>query len=273
MSDMTTSPSKTYSEILRGDFNAFVHRSFRELNGQTVFLSNWHQEVLAAKLEDVRQGRCRRLIINIPPRHLKSHIASIAFPAWLMGHDPHPKVLAVSYSQDLADKLARDCRKLMTSSFYLALFDTRLSPDRQAVAEYDTTAGGYRLSVSVDGGSTGRGASIIIIDDPLKADEALSEARRRSMNGEYDNTLRTRLNKQEEGAIIIVMQRLHADDLVAHVLQHEAWDVLSFPAIAKHDEDYDILTPMDAEQSTARPVKCSIPRCCLLLPWRPCGVP
>jgi predicted phage terminase large subunit-like protein len=95
----------------------------------------------------------------------------------------------------------------------------------------------------VGGVLTGRGADLIIIDDPLKADDALSEARRRSVNEWFDNTLRTRLNSQEKGAIIIVMQRLHADDLVAHVQQHELWDVLSFPAIAEQDEVYNVWTP------------------------------
>ena len=131
----------------------------------------------------------------------------------------------------------------MTSGFYEALFDTRLSKGREAVADFETTEGGYRLSTSVGGVLTGRGADIIIIDDPLKADDALSESRRRSVNDWYDNTLRSRLNSQQDGAIIIVMQRLHADDLVAHVQQSETWGVLSFPAIAERDEVYDIVTP------------------------------
>jgi hypothetical protein len=196
---MTHSPSKMYSKILRRDFSAFVHRSFLELNGQTSFLSNWHLEELAAKLEDVRLGRCRRLIINIPPRHLKSHTATIAFPAWLLGHDPSKRILTVCYAQDLSDKLARDSRALMTSPFYQASFDTRLSPDRQAVGEFETTDGGYRFSSSVGGVVTGRGADIIIVDDPMKADDAISEARRNSLNEWYDNTLRSRLNSQEQG--------------------------------------------------------------------------
>jgi predicted phage terminase large subunit-like protein len=232
-----------YSEILRSDFAAFVHRSFLELNGQAAFLSNWHLEVLAAKLEDVRHGRCKRLIINIPPRHLKSHTTTIAFPAWLLGHNPNAKILSVCYAQDVADKFARDSRSLMTSAFYQAVFDTRLSPDRQAVYEFETTEGGSRFSTSVGGVVTSRGADVIIIDDPLKAEDALSEARRRSVNDWYDGTLRSRLNNQETGSIIIVMQRLHADDLVAHVQENEKWDVLSFPAIAEKTTDYDIETP------------------------------
>ncbi len=204
---MTPSPANMYADVLRHDLYAFVHRSFLELNAQTPFLSNWHIQVLMSKLEEVGGGSCKRLIVNKPPRHLKSHAISIAFPAWLLGHDPAKQILSVTYAQDLSDNLARKSRTLMTSAFYEALFDTRLSKGREAVSDYETTEGGYRLSTSVGGILTGRGADIIIIDDPLKADDALSESRRRSVNDWYDNTLRSRLNSQEKGAIIIVMQR------------------------------------------------------------------
>jgi predicted phage terminase large subunit-like protein len=244
---MAISPANMYADLLRYDLCAFIHRSFLELE-QSTFHWNWHLEVLAAKLEDVRQGRCKRLIVNVPPRHLKSHAISIAFAAWLLGHDPAKKVLSITYAQDLSDNLARRSRTLMTSGFYEALFDTRLSKGREAVSDFETTSGGYRLSTSIGGVLTGRGADIIIIDDPLKADDALSESRRRSVNEWYDNTLRSRLNSQEEGAIIIVMQRLHADDLVAHVQQSETWEVLSFPAVAERDETYDIATPFGRKQ-------------------------
>ncbi|MGA7323082.1 MAG: hypothetical protein WBX25_01030 [Rhodomicrobium sp.] len=129
---MTASPERLYANILRNGFYAFIHRSFLELNPQGRFEPNWHLEVLAAKLEEVRRGKCKRLIVNIPPRHLKSHTASIAFPAWLLGLDPAVQILAISYAQDLSDKLARDCRTLMTSPFYQALFDTPSSKPRKA---------------------------------------------------------------------------------------------------------------------------------------------
>jgi hypothetical protein len=232
-----------YADLMRHDLCSFIHRAFLELNSQTPFLSNWHIELLAAKLEEVRRGTCKRLIVNIPPRHLKSHTASIVFPAWLLGHEAAKQILCVSYAKDLSEKLARDSRNLMASAFYEALFDTRISGERDAVLEFETNEGGFRLSTSVGGVLTGRGADIIIIDDPLKADDALSETRRQSVNEWYNNTLRSRLNSQETGAIIIVMQRLHADDLVAHVQEHEAWDVLSFAAIAEQDETYEFSTP------------------------------
>src|SRR3984885_14542622 len=184
------SAANMYSYLLRRDLCAFTHRSFLEIEGSDFHLG-WHIEVLAAKLEDVRLGRCKRLIINVPPRHLKSFMASIVFPAYVLGHDPAKKILSVTYAQDLSDNLARKSRTLMTSGFYEALFDTRLSKGREAVSDFETTSGGYRLSTSVNGVLTGRGADIIIIDDPLKADDALSDSRRRSVNDWYDNTLRS----------------------------------------------------------------------------------
>lgn len=233
-----------YKELLRGDLSAFNHRSFLQLNPSAAFLHNWHIDFIAAKLEEVRRGTCKRLIITLPPRHLKSHAVSVTWPAWVLGQDPFKKILVVTYAQDFSDKLARDFREVMRSPFYQALFATR--PASEAISEYETTAGGYRLSTSVAGGLTGRGADIIIIDDPLKADDALSEARRKSVNEWYDNTLRSRLNSQEDGAIILVMQRLHADDLVAHVQQHEHWDVVSLPAIAEQNETHAFTTPYGA---------------------------
>jgi hypothetical protein len=92
------------------------------------------------KLAAVRAGHIRRLIVSLPPRHLKSHLASIAFPAWCLGRDPSASILCVSYAQDLADKLSRDCRRILASDWYQRLFPTRLAPKHQAVPEFETTA-------------------------------------------------------------------------------------------------------------------------------------
>src|SRR6516165_642619 len=117
---------REYEVILRSDLGYFAERCFYELNPQTPFFRNWHIEVIAAKLTAVREGKIRRLIINLPPRHLKSLLASIAFPAWCLGHDPSAQLLCVSYAQDLADKLSRDCRQIVASNWYRQLFATRL---------------------------------------------------------------------------------------------------------------------------------------------------
>src|SRR5207253_3520070 len=224
------------------EFWFFAQRCFAELNPQTAFATNWHLEVIAAALTAVREGRIRRLIINLPPRHLKSLMASIAFPAWCLGLDPSAQILCVSYAQDLADKLARDCRSIMMSPWYRQIFSTRLAPHRQAVQEFITTRQGYRLATSTGGVLTGRGADLILIDDPLKPEEALSEARRRATNDWYANTLYSRLNDKRLGGIVIIMQRLHEDDLVGHVLGQEPWEVVCFPAIAEADEAHAIET-------------------------------
>jgi predicted phage terminase large subunit-like protein len=233
-----------YRALLRQDFHTFAQRCFHQLNPQTGFLPNWHIEVMAAKLDACRRAEIKRLIVNVPPRSLKSLLASVALPAWYLGHDPSAQILCVSYAQDLSDKLARDCRSVVTNSWYQALFPTRLSTQRQAVQEFVTSANGYRIATSVGGVLTGRGADLIIIDDPLKPEEALSEARRKSVNEWYDNTLFSRLNDKRRGCIIVIMQRLHEDDLVGHVLEQEKWEVLRFPAIAEQDEEYVIDTPL-----------------------------
>jgi len=222
--------------LLRDDFASFAAWCFRELNPRTRFAMNWHFEVMAGKLAAVREGRIRRLIISVPPRHLKSHLTSVAFPAWCLGHDPSMQILCVSYAQDLADKLSRDCRRIVSSDRYQRLFPTRLSPRHQAVPEFETTAQGCRIATSVGGVLTGRGADIIIIDDPLKPEEALSQAQRRAANEWYDHTLYSRLNDKLTGTIVLIMHRLHEDDLAGHVLTQEPWEVVRLPAIADEDE-------------------------------------
>jgi len=239
---MTALSPSEYNAILRSDLGFFAQRCFSELNPQAAFAPNWHLEVIAAKLTAVREGKIRRLIINVAPRSLKSLLASIAFPAWCLGHDPSAQILCVSYAQDLADKLARDCRAILMSPWYGQIFPTRLAPHRQAVQEFITTRQGYRLATSTGGVLTGRGADIILIDDPLKPEEALSDAQRKAANEWYDHTLYSRLNDKRHGAIVIIMQRLHEDDLVGHVLAQEGWEILSFPAIAEADEVHRIET-------------------------------
>jgi predicted phage terminase large subunit-like protein len=232
-----------YHKILRSDPYAFTHRSFLLLNPSVRFLPHPYIELLATTLDKVRRGETLRLIINLPPRSLKSTLASVVLPASILGHNPSAQIICVSYAQDLADRWARECRSLMATPSYQALFPTRLSPQKQATAEFETTQKGYRLSTSVGGVLTGRGADFLIIDDPLKPNEAISDSSRRAVNEWYDNTLYSRLNDKARGAIVIVMQRVHEDDLVGHVLRQEPWEQLSFPAIAERDEEYLFETP------------------------------
>ncbi len=237
-----------YQTFLRQDFYTFIERSFYELNPDTAFRPNWHIELIASELDACRLGKTKRLIINVPPRSLKSHCATVAFPAFLLGHNPSAQIICPSYAQDLSNKHAIDCRSVLNSDWFQNMFPTRLSPLRQAVQEFMTTKNGFRLATSVGGVLTGRGADFIIIDDPLKPDEALSETQRTAVNQWYDNTLYSRLNDKGTGCIIIIMQRLHEDDLVGHVMEQGDWKVISLPAIAEQEERHLIETPFGSRE-------------------------
>lgn len=220
--------------ILRHDFVAFVERCFHTVSPGPSFLPNWHLEAIAYRLDQVVRGEIRRLIITLPPRSLKSICASVAFPAFVLGHNPSARLIAVSYSQDLTSKHARDCRLVMESGWYQQVFPgTRLDKRKNTEVEFETTARGYRLGTSVGGTLTGRGGDFIIIDDPTKPADAMSETKRATANEFFDTTLLSRLDSKTDGAIVIVMQRQHVDDLVGHVLEKGTeWTILNLPAIA-----------------------------------------
>ena len=244
---MTAQPSavgrdaarEEHDRLLRRDFASFALRSFRELNPRTPFAMNWHVELIAAKLAAVYHGRIRRLIVSLPPRHLKSHLASVAFPAWCLGHEPGAQILCVSYAQDLADKLSRDCRRIFAADWYQRLFPTRLSPQRQAVPEFETTAPGlagrhlgrrcadrarcrhhrHRRPAEARGGvvaSPAAGGERMVRPYPLQPIERQAQGCDRA-----DHAPAAR-----EGG----------DDLAGHVMAQEAWEVVRIPAIAEDDE-------------------------------------
>jgi predicted phage terminase large subunit-like protein len=236
-------PSRAEFElILRNDFYSFMLRCFQHLYPKTKFVPGWYLQVVAATLEACSRGDVRRQIINIPPRYGKSTAASIAFVAWHLGHNPEAQIICVSYAQDFAEKLARDCMSVMSSEWYQQIFPTRLSSERRSAREFVTTKHGFRLATSVGGVLTGRGADLIIIDDALKPNEALSESIRKSVNDWYDNSLYSRLNDKSRSGIVIIMQRVHQDDLVGHVLGQEEWNLLRLQAIAEQDEQFEIET-------------------------------
>jgi predicted phage terminase large subunit-like protein len=242
-----------FQSFLRADFVAFADKAFEELNPGKTFLPNWHIEVIADALQQCFAGKLHRLAINLPPRSLKSHMTSISFPAWVLGHRPEARFICVSYAQDLSEKLASDCRSLIATDWYQALFPgMRSAADRQSVHDFATTERGFRLATSVSDGITGRGADFVIIDDPLKSDEAVSERRRNSVNEWYDSSVFPRLDDKRVDCIILIMQRLHEDDLVGHVLKQGDWELLKFPAIAEEDENYLVETPYGRKRFARR---------------------
>jgi predicted phage terminase large subunit-like protein len=230
-----TNQAALLSALLRSDFSSFVRKCFNEIVRDTTFTENWHIHAIAYGLNRVRKGEVKRLIINQPPRSLKSISVSVAFVAWLLGHDPTRRIIVVSYSVELALELHRQFKMVINSDWYRKLFP-RMRLARDSALEAVTTLGGGRYATSIEGTLTGRGANLIIIDDPHKADEALSEKARNQVVNWFSGTLLSRLDDKRSGQIILVMQRLHPDDLSGHLIETGNWHHLNLPAQAPEDQ-------------------------------------
>jgi hypothetical protein len=169
--------------VLRNDFYSFTRAVFPLVSTSGTFLPNWHIEAMAYALDQVRCGAVPRLAINVPPRYLKSILTSVAFPAFLLGHDPTARIICVSYSDQLARSHANDCRAILGSDKYRELFPhTIISPHKDTETEVKTTRRGYRFATSVGGTLTGRGGNFLIIDDPQKPEDAHSELAREKID-------------------------------------------------------------------------------------------
>jgi predicted phage terminase large subunit-like protein len=223
--------------LLRTKLAPFIERSFYTVNPGLPFLPNWHIHAMAHQLERLRRGEIQRLIITVPPRHLKSHSVSVAFPAWLMGLDPTTRIVAASYGADLARGFSFQCRKIMEAAWYRRAFPgARLDPKRSSLDEIRTLRHGYRLATSVGGPLTGKGGNYFLIDDPLKASDAYSEAARNTVLEWYRSTLLSRRDNPKTDRIVIVAQRLHVEDLPGYLLDQGGWEHLNLPAIATKDQ-------------------------------------
>lgn len=224
---------------LRHDLGLFTVKVFHTVTPGSQYLHNWHIDAITHRLRQVEERNTQRLIITQPPRSLKSICTSVAFVAWSLGRDPSRRYACVSYSYELAATFARQFRAVIASDWYRALYPgVQLVKDTET--ECITTRGGGRFAVAVGGSFTGRGADVIIIDDPIKAEDAQSEKIRVTVNEWYGGTLVSRLDNKKSGAIILIMQRLHEDDLAGKLLRDGGWDHLDIPAIAQEDQQIPI---------------------------------
>jgi hypothetical protein len=214
--------------ICRKDFLTFAQKAFEIVYPGKTFLLNWHHKAIAFELQQVIDGATRYLIINQPPRSLKSFLISVVLPAFLLGKTPSFTITVVCYSQDLSNNIAIDFRKLIESEWYRKLFNVP-PPIKNTENEYRTAAGGFRYSTSITGTFTGRGGDLVIIDDPLNANDACSKASRQKVIEWYSGNAVTRHDDKHKGTFIVVMQRLHQDDLTGHLLQEGGWRRLRAP--------------------------------------------
>jgi predicted phage terminase large subunit-like protein len=232
---MQFSDEKAYLAAVRLDLYAFLWHAFKTLYPGKELLDNWHLNAIVHSLELSIEGKKPRLIINLPPRYLKSFITSVVLPAFILGQDPSAKIICISYSDDLAKTLARDFKRIVESAWYPRLFP-HVRPIKTTENEFVTDQGGFRYATSVGGTLTGRGGDFIIIDDPIKPEEANSDSTRKKVNEWFQSTLFSRLDDKKHSVMIIVMQRLHVNDLTGFAQESGGFKKLSFPAIATGDE-------------------------------------
>lgn len=228
---------ENFYNLMRTDLSGFTGEVVKTVSPEANYQHNWHIDLIAQYLLACQRGEIKRLIINIPPRHLKSISVNVAFPAWLLGHNPGEQIMCASYGQRLSEKHGNDCRLVMQQQWYKDLFpDTHISPTEDTKAKFVTTARGHRISTSVGGTATGEGAQYLIVDDPVSAKQGESSAFRENANAWFDQTFSTRLNDKKTGCIIVIMQRLHEEDLTGHLLAKGGWEHLCLPMIAEKDE-------------------------------------
>jgi predicted phage terminase large subunit-like protein len=230
-------PPRAYDHVFRTDFLAFFEKAFEVLEPRTVFDNNWHLGIIAKALTQRKAAAGpSQLLINMPPRALKSLMVSVAWPAFLLGQDPTSRVVVTSYNERLSTDFAGKSRRLMESDFFRRVFrDTRLTKSTQLMLETDV--GGHRFATSVDATLTGFGGGHIIVDDPLSAANAASASERERVNRYFDEVLSSRFDDARNGKLTIVAQRLHANDLSGHLLERGGWetDHLRLPALATED--------------------------------------
>lgn len=225
---------KLIQSVLRKNFSCFIAKSFFTVSPGVNYLHNWHIDAIANKLQQITTGEITRLIINIPPRNLKSICVSVAWPAWLLAHNPSTKIMASSYSQTLSNKHSLDCRLIMNSSWYKNLFpNTEIVKGENQKSKFVTNKRGFRFATSTGGTATGEGGDILIVDDPQNPSKINSKKYRNNTIEWFEQTFISRLNNKNTGAIVIVMQRLHEEDLCGYLLKNhpKQWDLLKLPAI------------------------------------------
>ena len=225
-----TLKKKLKQDEIKNDFMAFVKEMWPE------FIEGRHHTEISKKFNDIAKGKIKRLIINMPPRHTKSEFASFLLPSWMVGRKPDLKIIQTSNTTELALRFGRKAKTLIDSPEYQKIFQTRLREDSQAAGKWETEQGGEYYAAGVGSAITGRGADLLIIDDPHSEQDAMNpEALERAYDW-YTSGPRQRL--QPGGAIVIVMTRWHQRDLTGQIIDAsikrggaDEWKVIELPAI------------------------------------------
>lgn len=219
------------ASIYRESLYQFVAAAFPVIEPDIPFVGNWHIAAICDYLQACYDGKIRNLIINIPPGHMKSLLVNVFFPAWVWTRDASKQFIFTSYGEDLVGRDSEKCKKLIHSQWYQDRFHVALAKAPDTATKFATTRGGHRLSFGFGGAVTGHHGDFVCIDDPLKAAEAESKTVRDKVNSDFDNAVSNRLRDPQTGVRIIIMQRLHEDDLVGHIQEKGLdYEMLVLPA-------------------------------------------
>jgi len=258
--------------VRRTNLHIFLQDAFQVLFPGEKLSDDWYVEALCFELEKAAIIDGGRLMVTIPPRYLKSVAGSVVLVAWLLGRSPSTKVIVASYAEALAKEQSRLFRKLVASGFFRSVFPgVSVDPKVNNATEYVTSHGGGRRAVTVGGSVTGIGADLIVVDDIMKASDANSDVRREEARRFFDETLYTRINKKSSGSIIVLQQRLHQDDLIAHLKDKGTFTHLNLPVIAQGSEEIplycgyvhvreqgDILSPSRENEDTLAQIRADV---------------
>ena len=267
----TTLSRRDLLQLARVDFGVFAVMLFPELHDGHEMIPAPYVNLIVEALMAVHEGAQKRLIVNLPPGHMKSLIISVLFTAWVLGVDPSKRILSVSYSEALTRQLSRLTRRVMASALYRQIFPATVLA-KQSEDLLTTTKGGQRLATTVGGTIAGFRAEITIIDDPMQPDEIASEVKKQALRDWYAGVVEQRL--VPGGAIVLVMHRLSPDDFTATLLEKGGWLHLSLPLIAIESLDYhdengrllwsrkvgDLLSPRWTTKETVEEYRRSLPK-------------
>ncbi|NOT61557.1 MAG: terminase, partial [Acidobacteria bacterium] len=232
---LLSAAAEVFDELRSGQrisLRDYARQAWHVVEPATPYIHGWHIDAICDHLSAVTDGHILRLLINIPPRHMKSLLISVFWPTWAWTRKPDIRWLYSSYSLSLSKRDSLKCRRVIDSPWYQERWGDvyQLASDQNEKLRFENDHSGYRLATSVAGTNTGEGGDIVVIDDPHNAKQAESEAKREDALEWFDGTMSTRLNNPKTGAMVVVMQRVHERDVSGHILEQGGWEHLCLPA-------------------------------------------
>jgi predicted phage terminase large subunit-like protein len=230
-------PNEIY-RVLRTDFLSFSRKAIRRLEGTTLSRDRY-LELLASELSAFADRRPKLLVVNLPPRHLKTLLGSVCLSAWILGHNPNTKIMLLACSANLAEKISRQIRTVMLAQWYQEVFPTRIKKGHAKAMDFETVNGGGVFASSINATITGFGADIIIVDDPHDISDVRNPELLDATVETFESVVRSRLNNRKRPRILVIAHRIHDRDLSAHLLSQGNWAHVVLPLVATRDQTYE----------------------------------